>query len=398
MLSKKTIKDLSIIDLKGKHILMRADFNVPLRHGVITDDSRIVASLPTIKYLKDAGAKIILASHLGRPDGKVVDSLRLNPVAQSLSQYLDCDVIKAEDCIGNEVEQKVNSLKNGQIMLLENVRFHAEEEQNDPEFAKRLASLADIFVFDAFGTAHRKHATTAGIANYLPAYAGLLVQKEINFLAGSVNTPKKPFVAIVGGAKVSTKIGILKNLLDKVDTLVVGGAMIFTFLKAQGFKIGKSIFEELQIPEAEMLLATVAEKEVKLLLPVDLVVTKDINATATTQIVDINAIPDDMLGVDIGPKTIKEIQAEIALAQTVLWNGPLGVFEIDQFAKGTFSVAQALADSTAITIVGGGDSTAAIAKAGLTDKITHISTGGGAALEFLKGIELPGVAALMDNK
>lgn len=377
---------------------MRADFNVPVNdQGVITDDKRIAAALPTIKYLVDNQAKVILMSHFGRPKGKPVESMRLNPVAERLSELLEQPVVKVDDCIGQEVEQAVANLQNGQVMLLENVRFYAEEEANDPDFAKQLAALGDLYVNDAFGTAHRAHASTAGVADYLPAVSGFLMEKELKFLGGAVNEPKRPFVAILGGAKVQDKIAVIEALLDKVDTLIIGGGMAYTFLKAQGHEIGKSLLDADRIEFCKQIMEDAKTKGVQILLPVDIVVATEFAADADNRIVAADQIPADWEGLDIGPETIKLFSEAIAKSETVIWNGPMGVFEFPAFAKGTNLVAQALADSQGITIIGGGDSAAAVEQAGLADKMTHVSTGGGASLEFLEGKELPGVAALNDK-
>lgn len=394
-MNKKIIRD---VDVQGKRVLMRADFNVPVNdQGVITDDKRIAAALPTIKYLVDNQAKVILMSHFGRPKGKPVESMRLNPVAERLSELLEQPVVKVDDCIGQEVEQAVANLQNGQVMLLENVRFYAEEEANDPDFAKQLAALGDLYVNDAFGTAHRAHASTAGVADYLPAVSGFLMEKELKFLGGAVNEPKRPFVAILGGAKVQDKIAVIEALLDKVDTLIIGGGMAYTFLKAQGHEIGKSLLDADRIEFCKQIMEDAKTKGVQILLPVDIVVATEFAADADNRIVAADQIPADWEGLDIGPETIKLFSEAIAKSETVIWNGPMGVFEFPAFAKGTNLVAQALADSQGITIIGGGDSAAAVEQAGLADKMTHVSTGGGASLEFLEGKELPGVAALNDK-
>jgi 3-phosphoglycerate kinase len=397
MLAKKTIKDIPISDLKNKRVLVRVDFNVPLKDGVIGDDARIVAALPTIKYLAQNGAKVILVSHLGRPKGKATDEFRLTPVAKRLSELLGQPVIKTNDCIGDAVKADIAKLAPGQVLLLENVRFYKEETDNDPAFAKKLAELADIFVQDAFGTVHRAHASTAGIAAFLPAYCGFLVQKEIEFLDNAVKNPKRPFLAIIGGAKISTKIGVLKNLLNLVDVMVIAGGMTFTFLKAQGYEIGKSLFEPETLEEAKAFLNAAKNSKTKIIFPIDTVTVTEFNNDAETKIVDVKNIPADREGLDAGPKTIELIKAEVKNAKTIIWNGPLGVFEMPNFAKGTNAVAEALAQSGAITIIGGGDSASAIKKAGLESKMSHISTGGGASLEFLEGIELPGIAVLLDK-
>ncbi|NLM25791.1 MAG: phosphoglycerate kinase [Firmicutes bacterium] len=394
-MNKQIITD---VDVRGKRVLMRADFNVPVNEqGEITDDKRITAALPTIKYLVDHKAKVILMSHFGRPKGKPVDSMRLDPVAKRLSELLGQPVVKVDDCIGEVVEQAVANLNEGDVLLLENVRFYAEEEANDLEFAKKLAAVGDIYVNDAFGTAHRAHASTAGVAEYLPAVSGFLMEKELKFLGGAVNDPKRPFVAILGGAKVQDKIAVIEALLNKVDTLIIGGGMAYTFLKAKGYEIGKSLLDADRIDFCKKIMADAEAKGVQLLLPVDVVVAAEFAADAEHKVVAADQIPADWEGLDIGPETIKLFSDAIAKAETVIWNGPMGVFEFPAFAKGTNAVAQALADSSAITIIGGGDSAAAVEQAGLAEKMTHVSTGGGASLEFLEGKELPGVAALNDR-
>lgn len=396
---KKTIKDLT--DIKGKKVLVRADFNVPLdENRNVTDDTRIKAVLPTIEHLKQAGAKVILASHLGRPKGQAKDEFRLDPVAKRLSQLLRTDVKKLNDCIGEEVAQEVKKMKNGDVILLENVRFYNEETDNDTEFAKKLASIADIYVNDAFGTAHRAHASTEGVTKYLsPCVAGYLMEKELYNLSKILEHPEFPFIAIIGGSKVSSKIGILENLIEKVDTLIIGGGMIFTFLKAQGINIGKSLLEEDKIDTAKELLQKAKEQNVGIILAKDLIVASEIKAGTTPKIVSVNNIPDNMMGLDIGPDTREEIRQTVLTSKTILWNGPMGVFEIDEFEGGTLSVAKNLAEVTknngAATVLGGGDTVAALEKFGISqNSYTHVSTGGGASLEFLEGKELPGVAAL----
>ncbi|MFA5879255.1 MAG: phosphoglycerate kinase [Candidatus Margulisiibacteriota bacterium] len=398
MLTKKTIKDIPTSELTNKTIFVRVDFNVPLQNGQISDDTRIKAALPTINYLIQNKAKIILASHLGRPKGKAEESMRLTPVAERLSELLAKKVIMADDCIGSSVEALVNNLQAGDVILLENLRFHKEEEANDLEFAKKLADLADIFIEDAFGAVHRAHASTAGITQFLPAYAGFLVEKELTYLDGKVlRNPARPLVAIIGGAKISTKIDVLKNLLDVVDTLIIGGGMTFTFLKAQGFEIGLSLVENEKLEEARTFLSLCKNAKAKVIFPIDEVVVQEFKNESPSKIVDIKEIPADYEGVDIGPKTIEIISAALAEAKTIVWNGPLGVFEMPNFSKGTFAIADALAKSTGITVVGGGDSVSALEKSGLADKISHISTGGGASLEFLEGKKLPGIEALLDK-
>ncbi|MHB1295860.1 MAG: phosphoglycerate kinase [Anaerolineae bacterium] len=391
-MNKKTIKDVS---WSGKKALVRCDFNVPLDdQGVITDDIRIRAALPTIEYLLDKGAMVILCSHLGRPKGKPVDSMRLNPVAARLSELLKRPVQKLDECVGADVEAAVARMKPGDVVLLENLRFHAEEEKNDPAFARQLANLADVFVNDAFGTAHRAHASTAGVADYLPAVAGFLLEKEIAFLGGALENPKRPFVAILGGAKISDKIGVIKNLLNKADLLLIGGGMANTFLKAKGYEMGDSLVEQTSLATAEELLA---QASAKLILPVDVVEADAFSADANHKVVAADGVSAGWRVLDIGPKSVALFADKIKTAGTVVWNGPMGVFEMAPFAEGTFAVARAVADSKAIGIIGGGDSAAAVEQAGLADRITHISTGGGASLEFLEGIELPGIAVLDDK-
>ena len=396
-MAKKSIGDLGEKDLAGKRVLVRVDFNVPMdKEKKITDDTRIKESLPTIKYLSEKGAKVILVSHLGRPDG-ITEDLRLDPIAKRLEELLKKKIVKLDDSIGEEVEQAISKMNNGDVILLENIRFYKEEEANDEQFARKLAELADIYVNDAFGTAHRAHASTAGVAQFLPAYAGFLIQKELDVMGKALADPKRPFVAIIGGAKISTKIAVLKNLLNKVDTLIIGGGMLYTFLKAKGLEIGKSLVEDKSIDQAKVFLAQAEASRAKVIYGKDVVVASEMSDKASTKIVKIDQIPPDMIGVDAGPETIKEIKEEIKKAGTVVWNGPVGVFEIPKFAKGTNEIARALADSKAISIVGGGDSAAAVEAAGVANKITHISTGGGASLEFLEGKELPGIAALQDK-
>jgi len=393
-MAKKTIRD---VDVQGKRVLMRVDFNVPMQDGTITDDKRIRAALPTIKHAIEAGGKVILMSHLGRPKGKPDDAFRLDPVAKRLSELLGQPVQKVDDCIGADVEQAVAKLEPGDVLLLENVRFYAQETDNDPEFAKALAALGDIFVNDAFGTAHRAHASTTGVADYLPAVSGFLMEKELEFLGGAVEDPKRPFVAILGGAKVKDKIAVIESLLNKVDTLIIGGGMAYTFLKAQGYEVGNSLLDEERLEFCRSIMAKAEEKGVELLLPVDVVAAKEYGPDAEHKVVSSREMPADWEGLDIGPETAKRFSAAVKDAGTVVWNGPMGVFEFEAFAKGTLSVAQALADSSAVTIIGGGDSAAAVEQMGLADKMTHVSTGGGASLEFLEGKVLPGVAALDDK-
>jgi phosphoglycerate kinase len=394
---KKTILDLKDEELIGKRVLVRVDFNVPIKNGVITDDRRIREALPTIKYLMEKGAKVILVSHLGRPKG-FQDDLRLDPVAKRLSELLGKPVKKLNDCIGEEVEKEVANMNPGDVVLLENIRFYKEEEANDPEFAKKLAKLADLYVNDAFGTAHRAHASTAGVANYIPGVAGLLMKKEIEIMGKALENPDRPFVCILGGAKVSDKIGVIQNLVNKVDVLLIGGGMMFTFLKAMGYEIGKSIVEEDKLDLAKDLMSLAKEKGVKFVLPVDAVVVKEIKEDAPTTVKDVDKFDKDDIGVDIGPKTIDLFREEIMKAKTIIWNGPMGIFEIPAFANGTKKVAEAIAENkNCVSIVGGGDTAAAVQLFGLEEKFTHISTGGGASLEFLEGKVLPGVAVLQDK-
>ena len=419
--NKKTVLD---VDVSGKKVLLRCDFNVPQdkETGEITSDKRIVAALPTIRYLLDHGAAVIACSHLGKPEAKFdkwvkkqtekgkdpatlteekwkksLDKLTLAPVAKRLSELLGKDVIFAHDVIGEDAKAKAAALQGGQIMLLENLRFDPREEKNDPSFAEELASMAELYVSDAFGTVHRAHASTAGVAAYLPAVSGLLVAKELEVMGGALNNPKRPFVAVLGGAKVSDKIGVINNLLDKADTIIIGGGMAYTFAKAQGGSIGKSLCEEDKLDYAREMIAKAEKSGVKLLLPSDTMAADDFSNDAKRQVVSTMAIPDGWEGMDIGPDTIRTFCDAVKGAGTVVWNGPMGVFEFENFAAGTRAMAQALADSGAITIVGGGDSAAAVEQMGFADKITHISTGGGASLEFLEGLELPGVACLLDK-
>lgn len=394
-MNKKTVRD---IDLKGKKILMRCDFNVPLdEERNITDNRRIVAALDTIKYLLDQDCKIILCSHLGRPKGEVKKEFSLEPVAKELTRLLGQEVKLAKDVIGESAKELTSEMKPRDIVLLENVRFHREETDNDPEFAKKLASFAEVFVNDAFGTAHRAHSSTAGVAEYLPAVCGFLIEKEINFLGETLEHPKRPFVAILGGAKVSDKIGVIDSLLEKVDTLMIGGGMAYTFFKAMGYGVGNSICEVDKVDLANELMEKAKQKGVKFILPVDTKVGKEFDKDTESKIVDYKEIPDNWEGFDIGPRTIEMFKEELEKAGTVIWNGPVGLFEFDQFAIGTNSIAEILANIEAITVIGGGDSAAAIEKAGLSSKMTHISTGGGASLEFLEGKKLPGIECLQDN-
>ncbi|MEL7141849.1 MAG: phosphoglycerate kinase [Cyanobacteria bacterium J06554_3] len=398
-MAKKALADLSASDVSGKRVLVRADFNVPLDDaGNITDDTRIRAALPTIQDLSGKGAKVILASHFGRPKGKVVDSMRLTPVAKRLSEKLGKDVVKCDDCIGDGVASKVSAMQDGDVLLLENVRFYDGETSNDPEFAKQLAANADLYVNDAFGTAHRAHASTAGVTEYLsPSVAGSLIEKELKFLQETVDNPQRPLAAIVGGSKVSSKIGVIETLLDKVDKIFIGGGMIFTFYKARGISVGSSLVEEDKLDLAKKLEAKAKEKGVEFLLPTDVIVADKFAADANTQTVSVDAIPDGWMGLDIGPDSVKTFQAALADCKSVIWNGPMGVFEMEAFAKGTTGIATTLAGLTGsgcITIIGGGDSVAAVEQAGLADQMSHISTGGGASLELLEGKTLPGIAAL----
>ncbi len=396
--NKKNVEDIAVA---GKTVLVRCDFNVPLKDGVITSDKRIVEALPTIKYLMGQGAKVILCSHMGKPKGEVVAKYSLAPVAARLTELLGVNVPLAADTIGEDAKAKAAALKDGEVMLLENTRFDKREEKNDPEFAKEMASMAEIYVNDAFGAAHRAHASTAGVADYLPAVCGYLIQKEIGVMGKALADPERPFVAILGGAKVADKLNVIDNLLSKVDTLIIGGGMAYTFLAAQGKTIGTSLLDESKLDYCREMLKKAEEKGVKLLLPIDTVVAASfpdpIDGEIAVDTVDADAIPADKMGLDIGPKT-RELFADAAkTAKTVVWNGPMGVFENPTLAKGTIAVAQALADSDAITIVGGGDSAAACEQLGFASKITHISTGGGASLEFLEGRELPGIACLLDK-
>ena len=395
IMNKKTIRD---IDLIGKKVFVRCDFNVPLDENKhITDNRRIVGALPTIKYLLDHKCKIILASHLGRPKGEFKAEYSLAPVAKELSRLLEQEVLMAKDVIGEDAKKLSASLQEGQVMLLENVRFHREETDNDPEFAKELASMADIFVNDAFGTAHRAHASTEGISHYLPAVSGFLIEKELKFLGDSLNNPVRPFVAILGGAKVSDKISVIECLIEKVDTLMIGGAMAYTFFKAKGYEVGKSLCEPDKCDLALSLINKAKDKGVKLLLPVDTVIGKEPTHDTEKKVVPCNEIPEDWEGLDIGPKTVEMFKEELKTAKTVIWNGPLGLFEINKFAEGTNAIARALGDIDATTVIGGGDSAAAVEKAGVSEKMTHISTGGGASLEFLEGKKLPGIECLLDK-
>ena len=395
-MNKKTIRD---IDVSGKKVLVRCDFNVPLdkETGEITNDLRIVAALPTIKYLLEHNAKVILCSHLGKPKGEIKPNLSLKPVAKRLSEYLGFEVKLAKDIVGEDAKNLVNSLEEGRAILLENVRFDAREEENDRDFSRELASLADIYVNDAFGTAHRAHSSTAGVAEFLPGVSGFLIEKEVEMLGDSLNNPERPFVAILGGAKVSDKIKVIENLLEKVDTILIGGGMTFTFFKAMGRNIGNSICELDRIDIAKETIKKAEEKNVRLVFPVDTVCGKEFDNNTEIKIVDSKEIPDGWQGLDIGPKAVEEFTEILKQAKTVMWNGPLGVFEFSNFAKGTNEIAKVLSEIDAKTIVGGGDSAAAIEKGGFMDKITHVSTGGGASLEFLEGKALPGIECLANK-
>jgi len=400
-LAKKSVGDLTESDLRGKRVFVRADFNVPLEKGKITDDTRIRGAIPTIKYLTNKGAKVLLSSHLGRPKGGYEAKFSLSPVVPRLSQLLGQDVKLVPDCVGISVQAATAHMNEGDVVLLENVRFYPEEEKNKPEFAEKLAANADVYVNDAFGTAHRAHGSTEGVAKYLsPAVAGFLLQKELDYLQGAVDVPKRPFAAIVGGSKVSSKISVIEAMLNKVDKLVLGGGMVFTFLKARGIPVGSSLVEDDQLELARKLEKLAAEKGVKLFLASDVVIADKFAADAQHKVVDVEHIPDGWMGLDIGPNTIKEIQDGLEDCKTIIWNGPMGVFEFDAFAKGTNAIAHTLADLTGkgcVTIIGGGDSVAAVEKAGLGEKMSHISTGGGASLELLEGKILPGVAALNET-
>ncbi len=396
---KKTVANLSASDVAGKRVLVRVDFNVPLDDaGNITDDTRIRAALPTIQDLTGKGAKVILTSHFGRPKGKVNEKMRLTPVGKRLSELLGQEVVKCDDCIGPEVAAKVGAMQNGQVALLENVRFYAQEEENEPEFAKQLASVADLYVNDAFGTAHRAHASTEGVTKYLrPSVAGYLIEKELQYLQAAIENPQRPLAAIIGGSKVSSKIGVIETLLEKCDKLFLGGGMIFTFLKARGLSVGSSLVEEDKLDLARALEAKAKERNVALLLPTDVVIADKFAADANAETVSVENIPDGWMGLDIGPDSVATFQAALAECKSVIWNGPMGVFEFDKFAAGTEAIARTLAELTpkgVTTIIGGGDSVAAVEKVGLAEKMSHISTGGGASLELLEGKELPGIAAL----
>ncbi|MBF2056277.1 MAG: phosphoglycerate kinase [Cyanobacterium sp. T60_A2020_053] len=397
-MAKKTIANLTASDLEGKRVLVRVDFNVPMDKGTISDDTRIRAVLPTINDLTAKGAKVVLCSHMGRPKGEVKESLRLTPVATRLSELLGKDVVKCDDCIGDDVTNAINSLPNGGVALLENLRFYAEEEANDADFAKKLASNADLYVNDAFGTAHRAHASTEGVTHHLPiSVAGFLIEKELEFLQKAIEAPKRPLVAIIGGSKVSSKIGVIETLLEKCDKLIIGGGMIFTFFKARGLAVGKSLVEEDKLELAKALEAKAKERGVDFLLPTDVVIADNFAPDANAKTVSVENIPDGWMGLDIGPDSVQTFQSALADCGSVIWNGPMGVFEFDKFAQGTEAIAHTLAGLTAkgtITIIGGGDSVAAVEKVGVAEKMSHISTGGGASLELLEGKILPGISAL----
>ncbi|MBW8351929.1 phosphoglycerate kinase [Bacillus sp. IITD106] len=394
-MDKKSIKDM---DVKGKRVFCRVDFNVPMSEGKVTDDTRIKAALPTIQYLSEQGAIVILASHLGRPKGEVKDELRLTPVAERLSELLNKKVEKADEAYGENVKNQISSLQEGDVILLENVRFYPGEEKNDPELAKAFAELADVYVNDAFGAAHRAHASTEGIAKFLPSAAGFLMDKELEVLGKALSNPERPFTAIIGGAKVKDKIGVIDNLLDKVDNLIIGGGLAYTFLKAQGHEVGKSLLEEDKLDLANSFIAKAKEKGVNFYMPEDVVVADDFSVNANTQIVSIEEIPSDWEALDIGPKTRELYKKVIQESKLVIWNGPMGVFELEPFANGTKAVAEALAEAKdTYSVIGGGDSAAAVEQFGLADQMSHISTGGGASLEFMEGKVLPGVAALDDK-
>ncbi len=391
------------LDMKGRRVLVRVDFNVPLDDNQrVTDDRRITASLPTIKKIIGDGGKAILMSHLGRPKGKVKPEFSLKPAAEKLSELLGKEVKLAPDCIGDEVKKMVDGMKDGEVILLENLRFHPEEEKNDSGFAEKLAGLGDVYVNDAFGTAHRAHASTEGVTHFIKSCAaGYLMQKELDYLGSALSNPERPYCAILGGAKISGKIDVIMNLFDKVDTLIIGGGMAFTFFKAQGKEIGKSLLEEEKLDLAKEVLKKAEDSKIKFLLPVDVVVAPEFKNDSPFETVKVDSIPSDKMGLDIGGETIKLFSDELMKSKTIVWNGPMGVFEMDNFAKGTFTIAKVLAEATekgAVTVIGGGDSAAAISKAGLDDKVSHVSTGGGASLEFLEGKTLPGVAALSDSK
>ncbi|WP_017756368.1 phosphoglycerate kinase [Calidifontibacillus oryziterrae] len=394
-MNKKSIRD---IDVKGKKVFCRVDFNVPMQNGQVTDDTRIRAALPTIQFLSENGAKVILASHLGRPKGKVVEEMRLDAVAKKLTDLSGKNVIKTNEAFGSEVDVAISKLSDGDLLLLENVRFYPGEEKNDPELARQFASLADIYVNDAFGAAHRAHASTEGIAHHLPAVAGFLMEKELEVLGKALSNPERPFTAIIGGAKVKDKIGVIENLLEKVDNLIIGGGLAYTFIKAQGYEIGKSLLEEDKIELAKSFIEKAKEKGVNFVMPVDAVIANEFSADAEAKVVNIDEIPADAQALDIGPKTVDKYREVIQSSKLVIWNGPMGVFEFEKFANGTIGVAKSLAEApNTYTVIGGGDSAAAVEKFHVSDKMDHISTGGGASLEFMEGKQLPGVAALNDK-
>ena len=394
-MNKKTLKD---VDVKGKRVFCRVDFNVPMQDGKITDETRIRAALPTINYLVEQGAKVILASHFGRPKGKVVEEMRLTPIADRLREILGKNVQKTDEAYGDSVKQKIEAMSEGDVLLLENVRFYPGEEKNDPELAKEFAALADVYVNDAFGAAHRAHASTEGIAHHLPAVAGFLMEKELEVLGKALSNPERPFTAIIGGAKVKDKIGVIDNLLEKVDNLIIGGGLAYTFVKAQGNEVGKSLLEEDKIDLANSFIAKAKEKGVNFYMPIDAIVADDFSPDANTKEVSIDSIPSDWEALDIGPKTAELYMDVIKKSKLVIWNGPMGVFEFDKFAQGTKAVAEALAESKdTYSVIGGGDSAAAVEKFNLAEQMSHISTGGGASLEFMEGKELPGVVALNDK-
>ncbi|WP_342514601.1 phosphoglycerate kinase [Sporosarcina sp. FSL K6-1522] len=394
MKSKKTMKDMQ---LEGKRVFCRVDFNVPMENGSVTDDTRIRAAIPTIEYMVEQGAKVILASHLGRPKGEVNEDMRLTAAGEKLAELLGKPVTKLDTSIGEEVEKAISTMENGDIVLLENVRFHAGEEKNDPALAKSFADLADVFVNDAFGAAHRAHASTAGIAEHIPAVSGLLIEKELDVLGKALSNPERPFTAIIGGAKVKDKIGVIDHLLDKVDNLIIGGGLSYTFTKAQGHEIGNSLLEEDKIELAQSFIQKAKDKGVNLYLPIDVVVADEFSKDANTKVVKIDAIPEGWMGLDIGSETAALYADVIKGSQLIIWNGPMGVFELEPFAGGTKRVAQAMAETAGYTVIGGGDSAAAVEKFGVGDRMDHISTGGGASLEFMEGKDLPGVTALNDN-
>ncbi|WP_107949330.1 phosphoglycerate kinase [Lysinibacillus parviboronicapiens] len=394
MLNKKTMKD---IDVKGKRVFVRVDFNVPMADGAITDETRIRAAIPTIEYLVEQGAKVILASHLGRPKGEVNEGMRLTAVGIRLAELMGKSVTKLDESIGEVVEAAVANMQDGDIVLLENVRFHAGEEKNDPALAAQFASIADIYVNDAFGAAHRAHASTEGIAKHIPAVSGFLMQKELDVLGKALSNPERPFTAIIGGAKVKDKIGVIESLLEKVDHLIIGGGLSFTFIKAQGYDVGNSLLEEDKIELAKSFIEKANAKGVQLHMPIDAVVANEFSKDADTKIVDVNAIPSDWMGLDIGPKTAEKYAEVIKNSKLIIWNGPMGVFEMDKFANGTKTVAQAMATTNGYTVIGGGDSAAAVEKFEVANNMDHISTGGGASLELMEGKELPGIVALNDK-